>query len=496
VQRLHGALVDALAGMPLLGSLETRRSLIRIMTRNSGFSFPSIPEASTARAHLVEIVYACISLPNGLRCLIGALRMLDPAHPGTAEAERIANSLTVLDAMPTEERRQALELLSQLPELDIEPLWYAATDDTTPLPANPTETLVKAFDQLIELNARTDGLPPSIAFVETAACRATGHLAAQLRLWTDRQAGRLGLGAQLAALRRSVTANPPPPVMPLPCLVVQIEEHAIKSGYFLLSHWIQHRPGAWNPIRGEVETVRWADAERAVEALVDRAEEVWGNRPGNVALEFVLPVSLLNEAVDWWRSGVAHAVPLCIDYPVVVRSLERMRDLSRRRVWLNRWTALLRAPALNAHPALGFSGDPTTWNVQLHRDLEISAVILSEPPPTSSTSRGHHLWMALTAGVPVILWDRRKDPPDEFLTVANYLISDPPMSLAGRVQKLRQSAAISNCGVASDEHPGRHIALLWDDPTRLVDHVPYVADHSSPTALDGEATSWKSSANE
>jgi vWA-MoxR associated protein C-terminal domain/vWA-MoxR associated protein middle region 0/Effector-associated domain 2 len=486
VQRLHGALVDALAGIPLLDSFEARRSLIRIMSRVKRDHFLSIPESPTARAHLVEIVYACLSLPGGLRCLVAALRMLDPAHPGTAEVARIVSSLAVLDVVPPEERRQAHELLDQLPELDIEPLWYAATDDIAPLPARPTETLVGAFDQLIGLNARTDGLPPAIAFVEIAGCRVTGHLAAQLRLWTDGQATRLGLSAELVSLRRSVTANPPPAVAPLPCLVVQIEEHAIRSGCYLLSHWIQHRPGAWNPVRGEVQTVRWADAERAVEALVDRAEEIWGDRPGHVALEFVLPVSLLNEAVDWWRSSAAHMVPLCIDYPVVVRSLERMRDLSRRRVWLNRWTALLRAPSLNAHSALGFTGDLSIWNVQLHRDLEISAVVLSAPPPTSSTDRGHCFWMALTAGVPVILWDRRKDPTDEFLRVTNSLISDPPMNLASRVQELRRQAA-SNGDAVVDMHPGRHIALLWDDPTRLVDHVPY---------LDGGGTTWKSGANE
>jgi hypothetical protein len=487
VQRLHSSLVDALATMPLLDSPEARRSLIRIISRSSGESFPIILESTTARVHLVEIAYACMSLPSGLRCLIRALRMLDPAHPGTAEVERIANSLMVLDVVPTKERRQVLELLDKLPEIDVEPLWYAATDDTAPLPTMPTETPVVAFNQLTELNTRADGLPPAVAFVEIAACRVTGHLAVQLRLWAEGQAGRLGLSAELAALRRSATENPPP-VTPRPCLVLQIEEHAIRSGYYLLSHWIQHRPGAWNPVRGEVQIVRWADIEHTVEALVDRAEEIWGDRPGHVALEFVLPVSLLNEAVDWWRSGTTHTVPLCVDYPVVVRSLERMRDLSRRRIWLNRWTALLRAPSLKAHSALGFTGDMNTWNVLLHGDLEISTVVLSEPPPTSLTGHGNHLWMALTAGVPVILWDRRNDKSGEFSKVVNYLISDPPMNLASRVQKLRQLAAI-NGEVTADEHSGRHIALLWDDPTRLVDHVPY-------TAVDEDMTTWKSGANE
>jgi hypothetical protein len=205
-------------------------------------------------------------------------------------------------------------------------------------------------------------------------------------------------------------------------------------------------------------------------------------------MEFVLPVALLNEAVDWWRSGTAPAVPLCVEYPVVVRSLERMRGETRRRLWLNRWDALLRAPSLHVHSAIGFSGDLDTWNVALHRDAEIAAVVLSQPPPIGQANRAHHLWLALTAGVPVILWDRRKDQSAEFLEVANGLISDPPMSLAYRVQKIRQSAA-SNEKVATEDHPGRHIVLLWDDPTRLVDQIPYAA-------LDAGPTTWESGINE
>jgi hypothetical protein len=278
-QQLHTSLVDALAGMPLLESLDTRRTLIRIISRSSGIRLPSIPESPTARAHLVDITYTCLGLPGGVRYLIGGLRLLDPAHPMIEEIERISNSLTVLDVVSPEENRKAQELLSQLPEIKIEPIWHAATDEATPPPSTSPETPAKAFEQLTGLNARPDGLPPAIAFVEIAACRVTGQLAAQLRLWADAQARRFGLSAELAALRRATVASPPPLIAPLPCLVVQFQEHAIKPGYYLLSHWIQHRPGTWSPVRGEVDTLRWADAEHAVEALVDRAETIWGTAP-------------------------------------------------------------------------------------------------------------------------------------------------------------------------------------------------------------------------
>ena len=61
-----------------------------------------------------------------------------------------------------------------------------------------------------------------------------------------------------------------------------------------------------------------------------------------VAIEFLLPVGLINLPVEWFRTYGASTkpLPLCVDYPVVVRSLDRMRHDSRPRMWGVRWSAL------------------------------------------------------------------------------------------------------------------------------------------------------------
>jgi vWA-MoxR associated protein C-terminal domain len=292
------------------------------------------------------------------------------------------------------------------------------------------------------------------------------------------------LSPELAAVRPVALASPPPAVAP-PTLVVQLEEHPIDSTRYVLRHWVNHRPGNWIPEPGDPITLPQERAHQAVAALVLRAEEIWSARPGRASLEFVLPVTLLNESVDWWPTepDQPEAVPLCVEYPVVIRSLERMRTLSYHRVWRNRWEQMLTAVTLRALWALDGEGDNINqWNVRLRRDQTYTAVVLGDPP---TTSRATWLKMAVRAGVPVILWDRREQGAKDFREVVGGIVSGFPMSVSDRVAELRASAARD--GGAG--HLGRHLAVLWDDPERLVDIPPFAtlyADGHAREKFDSE----------
>ncbi len=366
------------------------------------------------------------------------------------------------------------DLLVRAEHLDAEALWYAAADEMAPPPTEPVSTLGAAFDHLATLNARPDGLPPALAFVEYAAARVTAPLSTELRRWNDIQAGRLDVARELKALRQRAaaesTAGPA-----RPCLVVQLQEHGIDSGRYILSSWTQRRPGPWHPQRGEDELVTLDSVERAVEKLVNHAESIWGKQPGRVVLEFILPAKLINEAVDWWctNSDSVEAIPLCLDYPIVIRSLERMRAQSHHRFWRNRWQAMLATPFIITNWSLGEDTDIGLWNARLRSDETIAAVALGAPPAAWSPEGRMQLKMALRAGIPIILWDRRKRRDDNFRKSVDPLLAGAPMTLADRVQEFRSRAATADIALR-DAHLGRHLAVLWDDPHRLVDTDPYI----------------------
>ena len=65
----------------------------------------------------------------------------------------------------------------------------------------------------------------------------------------------------------------------------------------------------------------------------------------------------------------------------------------------------------------------------------------------------------LAVGMPVVAWSRGpRAVADE---IARVLGECPLAHLPARVQALRQASV-----EADPHHPGRHLALLWDDPAR------------------------------
>src|SRR5262249_5679582 len=257
-------------------------------------------------------------------------------------------------------------------------------------------------------------------------------------------------------------ASPPGAASPA-CLVVQIEAKGSGVVRFFVSHWLQHRPGRWQPERGLDVEVGYAELESAVEQLVNRAEATWGAETGEPTLEFILPFQLLNDAVDWWcrDAGGPQAVPFCLEYPLVLRSLERMRATHWHRPWRNRW-AVLMAEASLTHwgPEKYDEEELHQWNITLSADPQLASVALSLPPVRQAHPGHVPLEMALRAGVPVVVWDRRDQSATEFRPTVSELLSGPVVRLPQRIQALRKVAAKSGTG---HSHLGRHLAVLCDD---------------------------------
>src|SRR5262249_61296497 len=135
--------------------------------------------------------------------LASTLRHLAPRAAATDEVTRLVDSFAVLDLLPEAELLQARQLLALVAPTRVRDLWHAAAGDA-PLPLEPIESVVAAFDHLTTVNARPDNLPPVLAFVEYVARHldrtppappAGARLVAALRDWNDRQARQLDLTA-------------------------------------------------------------------------------------------------------------------------------------------------------------------------------------------------------------------------------------------------------------------------------------------------------------
>jgi hypothetical protein len=165
-----------------------------------------------------------------------------------------------------------------------------------------------------------------------------------LHSWVDADAHR-GLTARLQELREK-EQKPSASAAPLH-LMIAIEHHGQDADRYTVSSWRQDDPTVWPPPRSETRVAQFDDLEAVVDGLVLDAEVAWAECSNEVRLEFCLPRTLLNLPVDQWRKELRSGDPrpLILDYPIVVRSLERMTTRHWHRVWRARWEALKENPA-------------------------------------------------------------------------------------------------------------------------------------------------------
>ncbi|MFG2357679.1 hypothetical protein [Streptomyces sp. NPDC048521] len=440
-----------------------------------------LPELGDIRRHgrtrleMLEIVRACLQEPRGLPELVATLHDYAPHSAPVLRIRELVVASPVLAVLSEAELREVHSLLARVRHLDVRGVLYAAAGDLV-LQDQRVSTLREAFDLLAGVNARADGLLPVMALVEhvlVALEESDVHrpVADGLREWNDAQAVKLGLGAQLKALRAEIAQAPAAQPAPA-CLVIQLSRHGMSPDRYLLSHWRQIRPGPWRPERGEDQIVALSDVEATVERLVVRAEKEWAGRPGRPVLEFVLPIHLLNHPMEWlpMASQSSSATALCLSYPVVLRSLERMRAREFHRRWHNRWQQMMEDAGIACHwDTTGRRGhDPVQWTSRLTADERLVSVALNAPPLPGPGGSQASLEAALRAGVPLAVWDRRPTPPGEFRRRVKKLIKGKAIELPQRVQKLRNEAATAAAS-QRDAHAGRHLAVLFDDPNRIVD---------------------------
>ncbi|MFE5911528.1 hypothetical protein ACFQ6B_20940 [Streptomyces wedmorensis] len=451
------------------------RSLLISMLASRLPELGNIRQHGRTRSDMLEIVQACLRDPRGLPELLDTLNVYAPGSPPVRRIRELVATPPVLAVLPEAELRAVRTLLARVSHLDAHGLLYAAAGDL-PLPHPPVATLGEAFDHLTRVNARPDGLLPLMVLVEHVVADLQGDEAHRrvtnaLREWNDAQAVKLGLAVQLDAVRTETSGDPAAQPAPA-CLVVQLDRHGMDPNRYLLSHWRQIRPGPWRPQRGEDQVVSLGEVEATVERLVFEAEKDWAGRPGKPVLEFILPMHLLNRPMEWLplASDSAFAAALCLSYPVVLRSLERMRAPHFHRRWHNRWQQLQDAHETVCHwDTAGRRGhDPVQWNSRLTADERLVSVALNAPPLPGPDGSLASLETALRAGVPVAVWDRRPGASGDFRRRARKLMKGKATELPQRIQRLRNEAATA-AAAQRDHHVGRHLAVLFDDPNRIVD---------------------------
>lgn len=460
------ALVETLVEAGLAEDQQSRSLLIEMISNYSAHPL-RVSQHSVGRDHLIELVNICANTEGGMRALARAVWMMRPGSPECDQIGRLVEEPRVLDLLPAQALQRLSEWLIQITIPQLPALVHRAASAGVP-PAPSVASAWEAFSHLAEFNAGPDGFPPALMFVELVARQVGGDMSAKLTEWNDDQAHRLRLEPQLRQRREAGPLRIP--VDPRLHLMIVVEPDGIDPNRYLLSHWRQDDPATWPPARGDTRMVTLDELEGFVDDLVVSAERAWSGNSCTVALEFVLPRALLNLPVHLWHKehSSGDPRPLRLDYPIVVRSLERMRSLQWHRAWHQRWRTLMIDPsASRVH-----FGRPADTREGHRIDAVLSdprwvLTVLTTAPPRQARPGADELSAALRSGLPALIWHPEASS-EALREIVTWLVEGGGLGdLPGRAQASRQ-AALQASGAPFDENIARDLVVLWDDPHRLV----------------------------
>lgn len=460
-------LIDCLEQIPSLRDPGSRRLCLELLADHLGMPLV-VAELPTTRASLIGIVQACRRHhPQALSAFVDAVEQMEPGSIPVQRARSVVDDMAALDLVTEYDRQELLGLLADHPGRRLAELVQAAAGPAAELPSarqHPRDALAT----LERMNARPDGIPPLLLFVEYLAAASDGERADELRFWNDRQAERMGLTEEIAEVRLARAGEPAPPAEVVACLVIRIEPDLLDVDTYIAVHWRHNDPAVWRPRRGEPFTGDLEAVRVHVADLVAEAETGWAREATAIRIEFLLPYSLLNLPVDQWdlEPDTELPRPLGLHYQVVVRSLDRARSPRWHREWRRRWNLLKQLSAGTAEHWLWSEGARrrylTTLDAKLAAHKNVVSLVLRSAPDAADPGE---VVVGIRTGVPVMIWHRSDTARPAFEAEIKSLRDVLPEL----VEHLRLLRSRARQAIRPDSHVGSRVSLLWDDPERPVE---------------------------
>jgi hypothetical protein len=477
----------ALAAVPLMQV--SQGDLLRLL-RDRGVDVP-VPQPGPIGLQCSVILSAILDRRGALRALAQLLGILDGSVPANRFCD-LVNEMLPESFLTLPEKHELIDLLDRSCPGDRLGLYYAQAAGR-----DPDTALRDAGDFINRLGQEPedpDLLAPLIQALEVIADDLPATEAGAYREHADEIAIRIDADRppggdarpqfeQLRA-RRQAGAGPAKAVAESPYIILRVDPSDVRPReQFELSCLLYYGDRLVKKLyTGDRLTL--AEVRAKTVALISEALEMAEQRLGTSfrpMVEFILPRDQINLAVEGWHGEVPY-LSLATQFAVVVRDLSRQQDASKRHACRQKWRHAeekLRSNGLAVSWWITCSDEPHgpgALYLSLLADT-MTAVGLTFPPD----GEAHHFQVdeLLDAGIPVALWPHACDhgsPPGaaqasktyaEFRDKLTKLLAQKPMSeLPHIVHELRRS-------IPGMSEPDGGVALLWDDPDRVVQPSKY-----------------------
>ncbi|GLZ08565.1 hypothetical protein Acsp03_60310 [Actinomadura sp. NBRC 104412] len=507
-------LIDALLRIDALSVRSTREACVTELQNT--LSRPLEWERDERALHDVwGLAVACLGRPGGIQTLLDVVEFFDRGSHAFREARALADAVLPEPLLTTEERRLLAQLVQHLERqgltliqhAELVPAYQRAVGEFGPPPRPEVYDERHIVDvrllieQLEEAPLGPDGVAPLLRFVHELAGYAKAPVATAFAEWMARFAERTGLGQDW---RRLLTATEERPALDnaerAASLVFECRPDGADPDRLAVSARLERADGTVAMVRCDEEPEPVERLPALVEALLNRERGLLAAEHCELTIAFALPRDLLDLPCDQFVVTLG-GVPrrLGIEYPVVLRSLDRMDEVWLWPKWRSKWN-LLREGAGEArvHPV----SEPGEYDGErlfaVLSDPEAVGLAMAYPPMDEGPGRVDEIWVAFETGAPIVVWCRKSRVPERFTEEARELCGSDPATLPRTVRRLRREAVLSQDrrqnrrpqtlpggGALEDandmdetEHLGMHLALLYDD----ADRVPEPYDRLRPPA--------------
>ncbi len=428
------------------------------------------------------LVEALLNYPGAAHALVRILRTLYRSSLSVRALGELVAELLPEPWLDQAERRELHELITSLERTDPElkhlgrfPMLYRrAIGPAWPQVEREISSLHDVVALLEEMPAGPDGTPPLLVFVHDLAEYAGYPTAAAFRDWVRRQVDAQGLDGTVLLPGRTPELGRAEPEQTENYLIIECAPDALEADRYLVTAWLQVGREPGSTLRCGDEALPLSRIPELLERLLTAESSVVG-RPGpDLTIEFVLPRALLDHPVEQSMisiAGLEHRIG--IRYPVIVRSLDRMRLAAVHHDWRHKWD-WLSGHSVDAPVCLVTRPGEYDKEELFSALAEASTAVLALafPPRGGAGDEPDEHWVGLVAGIPVVAWCRDGRDPALFAREVKGLLAADVMKLPRRTMELRRKALSGGVEGAGSGHLGLHLTLVFDDADRIPE--PYV----------------------
>ncbi|MGI8329939.1 effector-associated domain 2-containing protein [Actinomadura scrupuli] len=475
--------MSALWGLDDLRKRSGRDFYISLLERRLGHPLPLTRDERDMQ-DIWRLVDSCLAYSGALHTLLSVIEKFHQGSVPMMEIRELVEELLPEPLLRAPERQELHRLVHAIGRgrpaasrpAAIQAFYRDAVGPFGPPLDNGITSLRGIVAQLEDVNVGTDGVPPLLRFIEDLAAHVDDASAAALHEWASRVADRLGLQPSAVHRLHQGPAGILPAGRTRTYLVIEFRPDGAVPDRFLTSVWLQFDGEHGAMLRcDDDDPLTFAGLPLLITELLTENDQVINRPTPELTVEFVLPRSLLGTPLDQLRITVDGLERrLGIEYPVVVRSLERLRRQAFHHHWRRKWNWLRDNPGEATVcwvTQRGQYGGESLYNMLLSEPSSV-CVAMSFPPHLERVEPPDELRIGLQAGTPIVAWCREGRDPERFAAEFQELLDMGVLALPENVLTLRRQALLASDADSRDDHLGLHLTLIFDDADRLPE--PYV----------------------